>query len=108
MGKDRVFTNWDDTHSLLWGHQPIELAHQVHKSPLFSADTLAEFCAERPLPAMWREFDALARVPVLLIRGANSDVLSAATVSAMRVGSTESTSRSRTTRDSSRTTLRRS
>ena len=48
------------------------------------ADTLAEFCAERPLPAMWREFDALARVPVLLIRGANSDVLSAATVSAMR------------------------
>ena len=26
MGKDRVFTYWDDTHSLLWGHQPIELA----------------------------------------------------------------------------------
>ena len=42
MSKDKVFTNWDDTHSLLWGHQPIELAHQVHNSPLFSADTLAE------------------------------------------------------------------
>jgi pimeloyl-ACP methyl ester carboxylesterase len=47
------------------------------------ADTLAEFCAERPLAPMWHEFDALARVPVLVIRGANSDVLSAATVSAM-------------------------
>jgi hypothetical protein len=40
------------------------------------ADTLAEFCAEDPLPAMWREFDALGGVPVLIIRRANSDVLS--------------------------------
>ena len=48
MGKDRVFTNWDDTHSVLWGQQPIELAHQVHKSPLFSADTLAELIERYP------------------------------------------------------------
>jgi pimeloyl-ACP methyl ester carboxylesterase len=47
------------------------------------ARTLAEIDIERPLPAMWNEFDALARVPVLVIRGANSDILSAATVSAM-------------------------
>lgn len=46
--------------------------------------TLAEIDIERPLPAMWNEFDALARVPILLIRGANSDILSAATVTAMR------------------------
>ena len=39
---------------------------------------------ERPLPAMWREFDALTRVPVLAIRGANSDLLSAATLASMR------------------------
>jgi pimeloyl-ACP methyl ester carboxylesterase len=39
---------------------------------------------ERPLPAMWREFDALTRVPVLAIRGANSDLLSAETLAAMR------------------------
>lgn len=47
--------------------------------------TLAEVDIERPLPTMWNEFDALARVPVLVIRGANSDILSAATVAEMRV-----------------------
>jgi len=47
------------------------------------ARTLAEFDIERPLPSMWNEFEALAHVPVLVIRGANSDILSAATVSAM-------------------------
>jgi pimeloyl-ACP methyl ester carboxylesterase len=48
------------------------------------ARTLAEIDIERPLPAMWNEFDALKRVPVLVIRGGNSDILAAATVAAMR------------------------
>jgi pimeloyl-ACP methyl ester carboxylesterase len=46
--------------------------------------TLAEFDSEHPLPPLWNEFDALATVPVLVIRGANSDVLSAETVNIMR------------------------
>lgn len=36
-----------------------------------------------PIPALWPQFEALKRVPVLIIRGENSDLLSTQTVSEM-------------------------
>ena len=48
MTTNKVFSDWDETHSALWGHQPIQLAHDMHKSPLFSPDQLARLIENYP------------------------------------------------------------
>jgi pimeloyl-ACP methyl ester carboxylesterase len=47
------------------------------------AKTLEGIDPDQPIPPLWKEFDALGNVPVMVIRGANSDVLSSVTVEAM-------------------------
>ena len=48
------------------------------------AKTMDGIDFDRPLPPMWTQFDSLGRVPLMVIRGANSDLLSEDTVAAMR------------------------
>lgn len=45
--------------------------------------TLTAVNPEKPVPTLWKEFEALRNVPTLVVRGANSDLLSEATVQAM-------------------------
>jgi pimeloyl-ACP methyl ester carboxylesterase len=46
--------------------------------------SLAAISIDKPFPTLWPQFDALAQVPVMVVRGENSDILSAETVAAMR------------------------
>jgi pimeloyl-ACP methyl ester carboxylesterase len=48
------------------------------------AEAFTETNTDQPPTDLWKEFDALGHVPLLVIRGANSDILSAATVNTMR------------------------
>jgi pimeloyl-ACP methyl ester carboxylesterase len=48
------------------------------------ARALVSIDNDRLMPPLWHEFDSLAGVPMLIIRGANSDLLSAETVAGMR------------------------
>jgi hypothetical protein len=45
---DRILTEWDETNTSLWGHQPIIINHNLHQSPLFSREALAELIKAYP------------------------------------------------------------
>jgi pimeloyl-ACP methyl ester carboxylesterase len=48
------------------------------------AYSMKGFDPEGPVPALWQQFDALAATPLMLVRGANSDILGVETVETMR------------------------
>ncbi|MCP4184028.1 MAG: alpha/beta hydrolase [Hyphomicrobiales bacterium] len=48
------------------------------------AKTLATINLDRPLPSFWPQFEGLSQLPVMLIRGDNSDMLSMETVEKMQ------------------------
>jgi pimeloyl-ACP methyl ester carboxylesterase len=73
--------DWDSYARRTW--RETESGLELRYDPALSR-ALAALDAGDPLPALWPQFDALARVPMLVIRGKYSDLLSPETVAAMR------------------------
>ena len=80
------FPKWDDAEWLGFARRTFKEAdgRLVADYDAKLATTLAGITPDRPLPPLWKEFDALAWVPVMVVRGTKSDILSPATVAAMR------------------------
>jgi pimeloyl-ACP methyl ester carboxylesterase len=73
--------DWRDAAALTW--------HLSDGEPVLSYDpnlaaTLKDVDIERAVPTLWPQFDALGALPLMVIRGLLSDLLSAETVEAMR------------------------
>ena len=73
--------DWDAAAALTWSERDGNLV--LNYDPQL-ARTLDGFDAERAIPPLWPQFDALAAMPLLVIRGALTDLLSTATVEQMR------------------------
>ena len=72
-----------------WLRQAKQVWRQENGAMVLSYDTalaktLETIDVERPPPPLWAQFDSLARVPLMVVRGAKSDILSVATLEAMR------------------------
>jgi pimeloyl-ACP methyl ester carboxylesterase len=73
--------DWNNAARLTWtedGDQ-LKLSYDAQLSR-----TLAKFDLDQEIPPLWAQFDALAAMPLMIIRGGLSDLLSAATVAAMQ------------------------
>ena len=80
------FPKWSDADWLAFARRTFKEANGriVADYDIKLATILDGITPERPLPPLWKEFDALAGLPVMVVRGANSDILSGTTVEAMR------------------------
>ena len=71
---------WRHFAATTFGHDETDLRQRYDPQ---LARTLDAFDLEKPLPDSWTLFDKLRPAPILTIRGANSDLLSPATLEAM-------------------------
>jgi pimeloyl-ACP methyl ester carboxylesterase len=82
----RQFTALDDAG---WDTLTRQLFKNVNGRPAASYDpnvgkALSEVDISKPVPTMWEHFDSLRHIPLMVLRGENSDLLSAATVQEMQ------------------------
>jgi pimeloyl-ACP methyl ester carboxylesterase len=80
------FTKLSDDEWLTYSHCSFKVEQRslVPSYDVQLAKSLEGIDFDRPLAPLWAEFDALGRVPLMLLRGENSDLLSEDTVAAMR------------------------
>lgn len=80
------FPGLDEAGWLAWAHRSWrqEPGGLVGRYDPALAETLKDVAPDQPMPDLWAQFDALPAVPVMVVRGALSDILSAETVDAMR------------------------
>jgi pimeloyl-ACP methyl ester carboxylesterase len=72
--------DWLEAAKRLWREQNGKLVTTYDPA---LARILKDISPDQPLPSLWPQFDALGRMPLLVFRGANSDILSEETVAAM-------------------------
>jgi pimeloyl-ACP methyl ester carboxylesterase len=80
------FPAWDDADWHLYAQRTwveTENGLVVRYDPALS-QTLSSVDPGEPAPVLWPQFDALGHAPMLVLRGEHSDILSRATVEAMR------------------------
>ena len=80
------FPGLDEAGWLAWAHRSWrqDADGLVSRYDQTIAETLNDYSPDQPMPDLWPQFDALPQVPLMVIRGGLSDILSAETVDAMR------------------------
>ena len=80
------FTRLTDEEWLAYARRSFKLERHrlVPSYDVKLAKTMAGIDFNQPLPPLWAAFDSLGRVPLMVLRGQNSDLLSGETVAAMR------------------------
>jgi pimeloyl-ACP methyl ester carboxylesterase len=80
------FPNLSDAEWLAWADRSWKQSSSglVARYDPALAETLKDVTPDQPIPDLWAQFDLLPHVPLMVVRGALSDLLSADTVEAMR------------------------